>query len=85
MKRANYRRLILHEWATILARNQIDVPIMVVYSTYNSTCVDDEKARMNEVGEIAGRGVQPSRTLVPPRLNDVPLRLMNLRDTAVQR
>ena len=57
---------------------------MVVYSSYSSTCVDGEKAWMSEAGKIAGKGVQTSTTLVPPRSKDVPLRMMNLRDMAVR-
>ena len=57
---------------------------MVVYPTYSSTWIDGEKAWMSEVGEITGKGVQTSRTLVPPRSKDVPLRMMNLRDVAVR-
>ena len=39
---------------------------------------------MSEAGEIAGKGVQTSRTLVPSRSKDVPLRMTNLRDVAVR-
>ena len=39
---------------------------------------------MSEAGEIDGKGVQTSRTLVPPRSKDVRLRIMNLRDVAVR-
>ena len=53
---------------------------MVVYPTYSSTWVDGEKAWISEAGEIAGKGVQTSRTLVRSRSKDVPLRMMNLRD-----
>ena len=57
---------------------------MVVYPTYSYTWVDGEKAWMSEAEEIAGKGVQTSRTLVPPRSKDVPLRMMNHRDVAVR-
>ena len=69
---------------TISARSQLDVSTMVVYPTCSSTCVDSEKACMSEAVEIAGKDVQSSRTLIPPRSNDVPLRPMNLRDVGVQ-
>ena len=39
---------------------------------------------MSEAGERAGKGVHTSRTLVPPRSKDVPLRMMNLRDVVVR-
>ena len=56
---------------------------MVVYPTYSSTWVGGKKAWISEAGEIARKGVQTSRTQVPPRSKDVPLRTMNLRDVAV--
>ena len=81
-KRAHCRRLVLQEPVTLPARSQLDVQTMVFYPTYSSTWVDGEKAWMSEVGEIAGKGVQTSRTLVPSRSKNVPLRMMNLRDVA---
>ena len=57
---------------------------MMVYPTYSSTCVDSDRDWMSEAGEVAEKGVQTSRTLVPPRSKDVPLRMMNLRDVAVR-
>ena len=39
---------------------------------------------MSKAGEIAVKGVQTSRTLVPPRSKDVPLNMMNLRDVVVR-
>ena len=39
---------------------------------------------MSEAGEITGKGVETSRTLVPPRSKDVPPRMMNRRDAAVR-
>ena len=83
-KRAYCRRLVLQEPVTLPARSQLDVQTMVVYPTYSSTWVDGEKAWMSEAGEIAGKGVQSSRTLIPARSKDVPLRMMNLRDVAVR-
>ena len=66
-KRTHCRRLVLQEPVTLPARSQLNVQIMVVYPTYSSTWVDDEKAWMSEAGEVAGKGVHTSRTLVPPR------------------
>ena len=83
-KCAQCRRLILQEAVTIPARSQLDVPTMVVYPTYSSTWVDSKKDWMSEAGEIAGQGMQTSRTLVPPRSYDVPLKLMIVRDVAVR-
>ena len=65
-KRAQCKRLILQESVTVPARSQLDIPTMVVYSTYSSTWVDGEKSWMSEAEEIAGQCVQSSRTLVPP-------------------
>ena len=56
----------------------------MVYPTYSSTSVDGEKAWMSEAGEIAGKGVQTSRTLAPPKSKDVLLSMMNLRDVAIR-
>ena len=39
---------------------------------------------MSKIGEIAGKCVHTSRTLVPPRSRNVSLRVMNLRDVAVR-
>ena len=39
---------------------------------------------MSEAGEVAGKGMQTSRTLVPLRSKDVPLTMMNLRDVEVR-
>ena len=39
---------------------------------------------MSEAGKIAGKGVQTSRTWVPPRSKDVLLRMMNLRDVTLR-
>ena len=83
-KRAYCRRLVLQEPVTLSARSQLHVQTMMVYPTYSSIWVDGEKAWMSESGKIAGKGVQTSRTLVPPRSKDVPLRMMNLRDVAVR-
>ena len=81
---AHCRRLVLQEPVTLSACSELDVQTMVVCPTYSSTWVDGEKARMSEAGEIAGKGVQTSRTLVSPRSKDVHLRMMNLRDVAVR-
>ena len=81
-QRAHCRRLVLLEPVTLPAGIQLDVQTMVVSSTYSSTWVDGEKAWISEAGDIAGKGVQTSRTLVPRRSKDVPLRMMNLRDMA---
>ena len=82
--RAHCRRLVLQKHVTLPTRSQLDVQTMVVYPTYSSTRVDGEKAWISEAGEVAGKGVRTSRTLVPPRSKDVPLRMMNLRDVAVR-
>ena len=39
---------------------------------------------MSEAGDVAGKDVEISMELVPPRSKDVPLRMMNLRDVAVR-
>ena len=83
-KTAHCQRLVLQEPVTLPARSQLDVQTMVVYSTYSSTWVDGEKAWMSEAREIAGKGVQTSRTLVASRSKDIHLRMMNLRDVAVR-
>ena len=70
MKSTHCWRLILQEPVTNPARRQLNVSTMVVYPTYSSTWVDVEKAWMREAGEIAGKGVQTSRTLVPSRSKD---------------
>ena len=80
-KRAHCRRLVLQEPVTLPARSQLDLQTTVVSPSYSSTWVDGEKAWISEAGEIAGKGVQTSRTLVPRRSKDVPLRI-NLRDMA---
>ena len=85
-KRALCRRLIFQEPVTIPAHCQLDVPTMVIYLTYISTSVDDEKAWISEAGEIAGKGVQTSRTLVPSRSKDrmIPVGMPHIRDVAVR-
>ena len=57
---------------------------MVVYPTYSSTCVDGKKTWISETEEIAGKRVQTSRRLVPPRSTVVSLRMTNRRDVAVR-
>ena len=72
------RRLVAQESVIIPARSEMDVPTMVIYDTLSAAKFDPGNEEwMSEAGEL-GKGLQSSLTLIPYRLKDVPLRVMNL-------
>ena len=76
-------RLMAQE-SVIPARNEVDVPTMVIYDALSATKFDPGNGEcMSEAGEL-GNELQTSRTLIPHRAKGVPLRVMNLMDTDVR-
>ena len=77
------RRLAAQESVINPARSEMDVPTMVIYDTLSAAKLEPGNGEwMSEAGEF-GKGLQASRTLIPHRAKDVPLRVMNLMDTEV--
>ena len=78
------RRSVAQESVIIPTRSEMDVPTMVIYDTLSAAKFDSGNGEwMSEAGEL-GKGFQASRTLIPHRPKDVPLRVMNLMDTEVR-
>ena len=79
---AIYRRLVVQEQVVIPPRSQMDVPTKTVYGNLKATRGTGVASRMQYSGEIA-HGLQIARTLVPNRLMEVPVRVMDESDQPV--
>ena len=76
------RRLVVQEQVVIPARSQMDVLTKTVYSNLKATRDPSGASWMTE-SEEAVHGLQVARTLVPNRLLEVPVRVVNVSDQPV--
>ena len=77
-KRMFCRRLVLQESVLVPAQSEIDVPTMLIYKNYSFAKLDQEAQWMSEATDLE-TGIQTCRTLIPTRVKNVPLRVMNPR------
>ena len=75
-------RLVVQKQVVIPARSQMDVSKKTVYSNLKATRDTGRASWMTESGEAAHER-QVARTLVPNRLLEVPVRVMNVSDQPV--
>ena len=77
-----YRRVILQDETTIPAGSELDITTLTQYSDFNEQFAG-KSPWATETREIAP-GVRVSRTIVPDRSEDIPVRVVNLTKSAVK-
>ena len=75
------RRVILQEEVTIPAGSELDLPTFAQYSDFKAPA-DDETSWITGAREMRP-GIRVSRTIVPDRSEDIPVRVVNLNKGAV--
>ena len=77
------RRVVLTEDITVPPRSQLDVPVKAVFDDIRTT--EDYKSGTwgTEATELRD-GLLAARTLLPDRLDDLPVRLLNTTNESIQ-